>query len=58
MPEVVEDKRCMTQLDADTLAEITARRTALEQSESKMIAILVKKGLAALKAEEGRRSKA
>ena len=47
-------KRCMTELDAETLAEVTRRRGIEDRSESQMIAILVRKGLAALAEEEAK----
>lgn len=42
-----DKKRCMTELDAATLAEVTRRRTIRDWSESKMLAWLVRAGLEA-----------
>lgn len=46
-------KRCMTELDPETLAEVTKRRSDQDRSESQMIAILVRAGLAATKQPHG-----
>lgn len=45
-------KRCMTELDPETLAEVTRRRGEEDRSESQMIARLVRVGLAALAERE------
>ena len=47
MAAMAEDKRCMTQLDADTVRKITKLREVEKRSESQMIAILVREALAA-----------
>ena len=51
MAAMAEDKRCMTQLDADTVRMITVLREQEQRSESQMIAILVREALAALGAK-------
>ncbi len=46
-------KRCMTELDPETLAEVTRRRGEQDRSESQMIAILVRAGLVATRQPQG-----
>lgn len=53
MPAMAEDKRCMTQLDADTVRMITKLRTEENRSESQMIAILVREALATRREKTG-----
>jgi hypothetical protein len=46
MAAMGEDKRCMTQLDPDTVRMLTELRTKEDRSESQMIAILVREAMA------------
>lgn len=43
---MADDKRCMTQLDAETMRALNELRDKESRSESQMIAILVKEALA------------
>ena len=47
MAAMGEGKRCMTQLDPDTVRMVTEMREQEDRSESQMIAILVREGLSA-----------
>jgi hypothetical protein len=48
---MADKKRCMTELDAETLETVTRLRNDDSRSESQMIAILVREALAAREAK-------